>query len=547
MLLFITTLLLLGVVSFSFARDQGDAYISASIGDARTLIPILSSDTSSSAACSLIFNGLLKYDKDIKLTGDLAQSWEVLDQGLTFIFHLRKGVKWHDGVEFCSGDVQFTFDKIIDPGVKTPYSADFEKVEKFEVIDNYTLKIKYKEPFAPALGSWTMWVMPKHVLEKEDLNNSSFARNPVGTGPYKFKKWLTQEKIELVANPDYFGGRPYVDSYVFRVIPDPATIFLELQMENIDASIITPLQYSRQTDTVFFRKHFSKYRLTGSNYVYLGYNLKKELFSDLRVRQALNYAADKEEIIKVVLLGMGKVCTGPFLPESWAYNPGVKPAAYNPELARGLLKEAGWNDADNDGVLEKGGRKFEFTIITNQGNDQRRKVCEIIQRRLSDVGVRVKIKVIEWSVFLGEYIDKRDFDAVLLGWNLGFEPDIYDIWHSSKTKEGEFNFVGYCNNEVDKLLDMGRREYDLEKRRQYYNRIHEIIYREQPYMFLYVPDSLFVINKRFRGVEQAPLGIGWNFTDWWVPKQEQKYKRNTRAPEHQGTSHQLPSTPEHQN
>lgn len=507
------------------AQDYGDALVSGSIADARTLIPLLASDSASSSICELIFNGLVKYDKEIHLTGDLAESWEVKDGGSTIIFHLRKGVLWHDGYPFSAKDVEFTYNKLIDPGVRTPYSGDFERVKSLEVIDDYTVKVTYKEPFAPGLSSWGMSIIPKHLLEHEDLNNTVFQRKPVGTGPYKFLLWKTQEKIELQANGGYYEKRPFIDRYISRVIPDESTIFLELQTQGLDSAGLTPLQYTRQTDTQFFRKNYTKFRLPGFSYTYLGYNLNNPKFSDLRVRQALNHAVDKNEIIRIVLLGFGKPGNGPFVPESWACNPEVKSADFDPALARKLLSEAGWSDADHDGWLDKKGAPFEFTIITNQGNEERIRCAEVIQRRLKSIGIRVKIKVVEWSVFLTEFIDKRNFEAVLLGWSLPREPDNFDIWHSSKTKEGEFNFVGFKNAEVDALLVEARRDFDEEKRKSCYRRINKIIYDEQPYMFLYVPESLSILHKRFREVKPAPIGIGYNFIYWWVPKQEQRYSR----------------------
>lgn len=511
----------------ALSQDHGDALVSASIADSRTLNPILASDTASSEVAGLIFNGLVKYDKEINLTPDLAESWEIKEGGLAIIFHLKKNVRWHDGYPFSAADVAFTYQKLIDPKVKTPYSGDFERVRSLEVMDDYTLKVVYKEPFVPALSSWGMSILPKHILEGQDLNTSSFSRNPVGTGPFKFKRWRSQEKIELVANPDYFQHRPNLDRYIFRVISDESTIFLELQAQGVDSAGLSPLQYLRQTDTAFFRRYYRKFKLSSFVYTYLAYNLRDEKFTDKRVRQALNYAVDKEELIKMVFLGLGQPITGPFYPESWAYNHNVKPINFDPDKARQLLKEAGWSDADGDGVLEKNGEKFIFTLITNQGNEERLKSAQIIQLRLKDVGVVMKIKVVEWSVFLSEYINKRKFEAVLLGWSLPREPDNYDIWHSSKTREGEFNFIGYRNDEVDRLLTEGRRVFDQARRKACYNRIHEILYDEQPYMFLYAPDSLFVIHSRFQGIKQEPIGIGYNLIDWWVPKKEQRYSRVT--------------------
>jgi len=510
--------------TLSFAQDYGDAIVSGSIADARTLVPILASDSASADICAVVFNGLVKYDKDINLAPDLAQSWEITEDGLVIIFHLKKNVLWHDGHPFSSRDVEFTYKKLIDPNVKTPYSGDFERIQSLEALDDYTIKVTYKEPFAPALSSWGMPIIPKHLLEKENLNNTKFSRSPVGTGPYKFKSWKTQEKIELVSNHNYFEKRPYIDRYIYRIIPDESTIFLELQTQGLDSAGLSPLQFIRQTDSEFFKKYYRKFRLHSFGYTYLGYNLNDPKFKDKRVRQALNYAVDKQEIIDMVLLGLGKVATGPFMPDSWAYNKEVVPLDFNPQKARELLREAGWQNSNHDGWLEKGGENFEFTILVNQGNEERLKVAQIIQKRLKDIGIKVKIKVLEWSVFLTEFIDKKNFEAVLLGWSLGRDPDNYDIWHSSKTKEGEFNFIGYKNEEVDRLLVEARRIFDQEKRRAYYCRIHSIIYDEQPYMFLYIADILSILHSRFQGVKPAPIGISYNFIDWWVPKPQQRYK-----------------------
>ncbi len=216
--------------------SYGDAIVTASIGDANNLVPILASDSSSAEICGLVFNGLVRYDKDLKLEGELAESWEIKEGGIVIIFHLRKNVKWHDGAPFTSRDVEFTYKKLIDPNVKTPYSGDFERVKSLEVLDDYTVKVTYKEPFSPGLSSWGMAIMPKHILEKEDLSNTRFSRSPIGTGPYKFKEWKTGEKIVLVSNHDYYEGRPYIDRYIYRIIPDQASIFLELQTQTFLSS-----------------------------------------------------------------------------------------------------------------------------------------------------------------------------------------------------------------------------------------------------------------------------------------------------------------------
>ncbi|MCM8761539.1 MAG: ABC transporter substrate-binding protein, partial [Candidatus Omnitrophica bacterium] len=345
--------------------SYGDAVVMGSIGDARTLVPILASDSASSEICGLVFNGLVKYDKDVNIVGDLAESWDILDGGLTIVFHLKKGVRWHDGEPFTSYDVEFTYSKLTDPNVKTPYSGDFERVEKFEVIDEYTVKITYKEPFSPALSSWGMPIMPRHILKNEDLNKTSFGRHPIGTGPYKFKVWKTGEKIELVSNHDYFEGRPFIDRFIYRIIPDDATIFLELQTKGVDWTGLSPLQYTRQTDNDFFRRNYVKFKYPSFGYTYLGYNLQDPRFQDVRVRQAINYAINKQEIVDTIFFGLGRVVTGPFMIDSWAYNKDVKPVQFDQARARELLGQAGWVDVDGDGWVEKDGKPFEFTVIVN--------------------------------------------------------------------------------------------------------------------------------------------------------------------------------------
>ncbi|MCX5843330.1 MAG: peptide-binding protein [Deltaproteobacteria bacterium] len=500
----------------------GDIIVEGSIGDASNLIPLLSSDSTSHGIASLVYNGLVKYDKDVNIVGDLAESWKISRGGLVITFHLRKGVKWHDDQPFTARDVMFTYKLTIDPKTPTAYAGDFLKVKKAEVLDDHTFRVIYDKPFAPALMSWGSTILPKHLLEGKDITASPLSRHPIGTGPYVFKEWVPGQKIVLVSNPDYFEGRPNIDGNIMRIIPDMATMFLELRANGIDRMNLTPLQYTRQTENNLFRKNFNKYRYLSFSYTYLGYNLKHPLFADKKVRQAIAYGVNKDEIIQGVLLGLGKEATGPYKPGTWVYNSHVKTYPYNPGKARELLSDAGWRDTDGDGILDKDGQPFVFEIITNQGNEIRAKCAEIIQRRLGEIGIKVKIRILEWAAFVNDFINKRRFDATILGWTVPLDPDIYDVWHSSKMGPKELNFISYKNDEVDALIEKGRGTFDQGERKKYYNRIQEILAEEQPYLFLYVPDALPIIHARFRGVEPAPLGIGHNFIKWYVPKEEQR-------------------------
>lgn len=492
------------------------------LADAKRLLPLLASDSASGQISGHIFNGLTKYDKNIQIVGDLAESWDISHDGLEIIFHLRKGVKWHDGVEFTSDDVLFTYQSVTDPNIPTPYGGIFGPVKKVEALDRHTVRVTYKEPFAPALESWGMGIIPKHLLSGKDLTSPEVNRNPIGTGPYKLKEWITGQRIVLEAFDDHFKGRPNIDRFVARIIPDTSTMFLELKVGGIDFMWLTPQQYRLQVNTDFFKKHFQKFRYPSFGFTYLGYNLLNPMFSDKRVRQAIAHAINKEEIIAGVLMGYGVVSTGPFPPKSWAYNPDVKEFEYNPERAVELLLEAGWKK-NTEGLLEKSGRDFSFTVLVNHGNQARLLTAQIIKERLKNVGIEMNIKVLEWQAMLHEFIHKRRFEAVIMGWSLSKDPDIYAIWHSSKTGEGEFNFISYKNSEVDRLLIEGRQTFDIKERKRIYRRIHEILAEEQPYTFLYVPDALPVLHKRFKGVEIAPIGIWHDFINWYVPENKAEW------------------------
>jgi len=511
------------VPASSAVPATGDSLVEGTIGEASTLIPTLATDSASHAVAGQIYNGLVKYDKNLNIVGDLAESFDISRDGLTITFHLRRGVKWHDGAPLTARDVLYTYQVTIDPKTPTAYAEDFKQVKSLTAPDPYTIRVTYDSPFAPALASWGVSILPAHLLEGKDITTSPLARKPVGTGPYRFKEWVSGQKIVLEANKDYFEGRPYIDRFIYRIIPDSSTMYMELKAGTIDLMTLTPVQYARQTAAKSFTSRFNKYRYPSSSYLYMGYNLRHPLFGDKRIRQAMTAAINKDELIQGVLFGMGQRSVGPIVPGRWAYNPTLKDIGYDPKRAAELLADAGWKEKNDDGILVKDGKPFKFTILTNQGNQQRLMTAQIIQQRLRLIGIDVKIRIVEWAAFLKEFVNKGNFEVVLLAWSISQDPDMYDIWHSSKNKPGELNFIGFNNPEVDRLLIEGRSTFDIEKRKKAYFRIQKILADEQPYTFLYVPDALPVVSARIRGVEPAPAGIGHNQIKWYVPKNEQVY------------------------
>lgn len=499
---------------------DGDAYVDGSIGDASVLNPVLSSDSASNDIVGLVYNGLVKYDKNLQLVGDLADRWTVERGGLLITFHLRRGVRWHDGTPFTAADVLFTYQALRNPKVHTPFASDFEDIDSVTAPDDFTVRVLYKKAFAPGLASWGIGVLPKHIYEKGEIGTNPANRKPIGTGPYRFKVWKTDQYILLEANPDYFEGRPHLSRYVYRVIPDQAVQFLELRNRSLDTMTLTPDQF-KAYDAMF--QHHTRYRYPAFKYIYFGFNLRDPLFKDRRVRQAIAAAVDYQSIVQGIVLGLGQPLSGPFPVTSWAYNPKVPAPTFDPQKAKALLADAGWTP-DRSGRLMKNGIPFEFTLMTNQGNKVRELCAQVIQQQLAKVGITVHIRIIEWSTFIREYLDKKNFQAVVMGWQLGRDPDNYAMWHSSQQKEGQYNFCSYSNPRVDRLLEKGRSEFNQTKRQAIYWEIHKQIAEDVPYIFLYCPDELIAIANRVKGPEVAPAGLGWNFKDWHVPPSERQYR-----------------------
>lgn len=514
-----------------FAADirpaHGDRLVSASIGDASNLIPMIAGDASSHEIAGMMYLSLLKYDRNIDLTGQLAERWEIAADQMSITFYLRKGLKWSDGVPFTAEDCAFTLALMQDEHTQSAYKSDYSKVIRFEAPDPHTFRVYYSEPYSPALSTWaSLSILPRHVFEGEDIMNTELAHTPKATlGPYRLAEWNRQQSILMRANPDYFDGNVWISERMIRIIPDPATQFLELTAQKIDQMGLTPIQYDRlfEKRAALFR-NYNRYQYLSSGYTYLGFNLQRPPFNDIRVRQAIAFGIDRQELLDGVLLGLGEVIATPYKPGTRWVNETISPRPYNPARAKQLLAQAGWSDSDGDGIVDKEGKPLSFIILTNNGNSSRAATATIIQHRLRPLGIDVKIRLVEWSAFIKNFINKRDFDAVILGWSLGFDPDQYSIWHSSQTGERQFNFLSYSNPKVDAALEAGRTTYEMDERKRQYDLFQQELHHDVPLIFLYAGYSLPVVHKRFYGIDPAPVGIGHNSEFWYVPKPLQKYQ-----------------------
>jgi peptide/nickel transport system substrate-binding protein len=485
-------LLTAGIV-FALDYDPNGRLVLSLGGEVSVMNPILSTDTASSAIEGVIFSGLVKVDKNLDFVPDLAKSWKVSKSGLVWTFNLRKDVYWHDGRKFTADDVKFTFDTILNPKINSVRRGDYiidGKPIKFRVIDKYTIKAILPKPFSPFLASAGMGILPKHLLEGNELDMAKFNSNPVGTGPFKFVEYKTGDHVLVRRNPDYYGGAPLLKEILFKIIPDENTALVALKSGEIDSTGIPAKDFHKI-------KGVSLFKYDALLYTYFGFNLKSPKFSDVRVRQALSYAVNRKQLIGLIFLGYASPAYAPSAPVSWAYSDDVYRYGYDPQKAKELLKEAGVRD-------------LEFTVLVNHGNKDREKAATILQQQFKRVGVKMDIRVLEWSAMLkviNARKDPKDFDAVIIGWSLGVDPDSYSIWHSSQYPGG-LNFIGYDNTEVDRLLEAGRVEQSKSGRKKIYAKMYREITKDAPYIFLWYPQVLTGVRSRVGGLsEPGPAGL----------------------------------------
>ncbi|WP_197524222.1 peptide-binding protein [Nitratiruptor sp. SB155-2] len=468
--------------------------------------PILATDSASGEIAGWIFNGLFKYDKNGNVVGDLAKSWKFLTPTRLWI-ELRRNVVWHDGKPFTAQDVLFTYQTITSPKVFTPYSSEFRYVANVKIVDPYHLVVTYKKPYYKALQTWMIGMLPEHLLRHEkNLMTSRFNQSPIGTGPYRLEKFEHSGEIVLKANVHYFEHKPYIEKIYYHFVPDPSTQFLMLKSKKLDVGSLSPLQLERQIDSNF-KKYYNIYEQPSHGYTYLGLNLKRKKFQDARVRQAINLAIDRQELIDILFFSHGKVCTGPFMPGTFAFNPDIKPPKTDLERAKRLLKEAGYDKK----------HPLRFEIATNSNNSIRLYAAQIIQYQLAKIGVKVTIRAMEWQAFLNTVVIPRKFDTILLGWGLGLTPDAYSIWHSDSAKIGGFNLVSYKNAIVDALIKKAENTIDRKKLSKIYQKIFALIVQDNPYIFLYIPNTITAVNAAIRNVEPSIVGIMHNEIDWIKP------------------------------
>jgi len=435
-------------------------------------------------------------------------------------FTLRQGVRFHDGHEFTARDVQFTYEAIMNPKNLSPRTSDFEPIKFVEVLSPYKVRVVYKRLYSPAISAWTMGMLPEHLLNVKamqqemdqrglsqearkafGMRDSQFNRHPIGTGRFQFVEWQGDEFIHLTRFEKYWEGPAEYHDYYMRIIPDLLTQEVEFHAGAVDYYAALPHQVARYKNDPTYQSFSS----LGFGYTYIGYNNRRPLFADPQVRQALGMAINVDEMVTYLLYGEGKRITGPYPQNTEWYDQSVKPLPYDPEGAKALLNDLGWRE-NAEGWLEKDGKVFEFNLITNSGNPIRKNIMTIAQNAWKKIGIKCHTQYFEWAVFLKDFVNTAAFDAVVLGWSMGIDPDLYQIWHSSQSGPQQLNFVGYHNSRADELIVRIRQEYNRDRQRELAHQLHKLIAEDQPYTFLYAPLSTIVLDKKIVLVDHQPDG-----------------------------------------
>jgi peptide/nickel transport system substrate-binding protein len=507
--------------------NYGGEYRDVSSSDAVSFHPYTVTDTASRGYQGMVWaGGLLRLHEDtLEYIPNMAESYTIAEDGLTFTFNLRQDMLWSDGEPITANDFKFAYDMASNPDNGYPYISQLEFIESYEAVDDYTIEVKIAEIYAPALGQMSGLItpLPEHIWA--DLDWDDPATNPeinspsVVSGPYKLVEWQRDQFAVFEANENYwYKGRPNFDRYVIEIVPDQDIEYQRLLSGESDTGFISP----ENLDEAKSQPNINVYEWwpAASSWSFIGFNMRREgaPTQDLNVRQGINYAIDKELLTDEIMLGQSKRLCSIYPETSWVYNPDVPCYEYDTEQAIAKFEEAGYT-YENDVMLDPDGNPLTLKLVYGPNTNKIRELIAVtVQDYLSDIGIEVEIQAMEWASYLEAVTgpnDAPDWDMFILGWNSAIEPHIqFTIW--SEETIPSLNAVGYINKEVEALFEEGGKTYDNDVRKEKYQEVQRIIAEDSPYVFLYYTKAWSGQNVRIQGIDPRALGIGWNSEDWFI-------------------------------
>lgn len=503
-------------VPASLHAERSRTLVVGMLSEPNTLNPLVTASSESKDIIARMFAKLLDERGDFHTFHPLlAEKWSFSKEGLAITFDLRDDAVWADGEPVTATDVRFSWELQTDTLVAWS-SADIKShITDVEIKGPHTVVFHFDQRYPDQLMDANDGViMPHHLLKdvpRAEFRTHEFGRAPVGCGPYAFKQWLPGEFIELVANPRYFESEPVVDRVIFKFVPDIVTMAAELEAGEIDAIESIPAD---QIPRLSANPNFNIYTYPSRRMNYVAWNLRRDLFTDVQIREALTLAIDRNEIMKTIWGGYAQECTSPVHPILWAYDSTIRPVAFDPARAKSMLRQRGWRDSDKDGVLDKDGVKFEFDLLTN--NSQLRvDVVTMIEAQLRHIGVRAKLNVLEYSTYI-ERILSGNYDAAFIEWKTATKVDLTNLWHSKSMRPDGFNVAYYSNKKVDAWIDAARVELDSDDAQDLWYKAQRAIYEDRPFTFLAVPQEVCILHARFCNVEPNSISFFANLREWRI-------------------------------
>lgn len=504
----------------------GDWLVYGNTSEPSTLNCAQAKETIGRLICRLTSDTLIDFDQSFHFIPRLAESYDLSPDGLTLVFHLRKGVRWHDGIAFSARDVLDTVETIrhLDPNGET-YRGYFGPMIDVTSPDDLTIKARYSERFSGALAGWReTFIMPAHVPHPPGAA-SALDRAPVGTGPFKFAGWAAQQQIVLEANKEYFGGRPMVDRFIYRIVPNAEALRAAAETGELDVAPLTTdwaAAHSPPDPKLPFRVLI--YPVHYVDMIYWNIEEPRGLFKDPRVRRALTMLMDRDGYVSKVQHGLFRPATTLIDPLLWGGDPALKPYPFDPNEAARLLDEAGVKDRDGDGVRDLATGPMSFTLIYSNGAPEFREVAAMLERTAAAVGVQVRLQGLEWAVMRPK-IYSHQFEAAVYRRQLEPFPDPYAYFHSSQTSGG-LNFGSYRSEDYNRLSEELRRTSDPKRSAEILSELQLILHRDQPCTFIAIPQAVMAIHRRFQIPPVTASGL-WNWypsiLNWWVPPAERKH------------------------
>ena len=473
----------------------------------------------------MLFTPIVQYDEDLQIQPHLAESWELTDSTVTF--RLREDVRWHDGEPVTAEDVRFTFELAMDPETASLLgSAYLNQVESATVLDEYTIRFDFVAPHAQALDAFWWPPLPRHLLQgvpAAEMSQAGYNQRPIGSGPFRFVSWERNQQLTLEAYDSFpagLGGRPHLDRVVFRVIPEPTTMITELL--NGSADMIGYTLLPDQAIQLENQRGVQLRHYPSREFTYIGWNNASPLFEDSRVRRALAMAINRPELIRALLHGLAAPASGMIPPWSPLHSE-IEPLEYDPEEARRLLAEAGWGDSNGDGVLDRSGAPFQFTLLVNSANRMHQDIATVIQQGLGRLGIAVELRTIEFQTLLQQH-RARQYDAVISNWTLDtFKVDPTPLFTCAEAERaGSANRASFCDPAIDALIERGLRSTDPSEAVGTWEEFSRRLQEQQPITFLFWSEDLAGLGARMQNVETDVRSKIVNIDEWWVPESRRR-------------------------